>query len=241
MGSAQDLNYSKDALEFAVELGKLIAESGNILVYGAEKPYSSLSTNAAISANKNNGLTVGITDGKDKSIYGDFRPDILIPCGLEIGGGREFTLVLSCDVIIAISGGSGTLTEMAIAYQAGIPIIVVDKFGGWAKKLANKFFDSRKQKMENYLKELYLKSRIIVKKHDKINWHIINIGNIIIFSFVRYYNRLINNIFVCIHKLRKKFMIFILLARIDFNRNNAIIIFIINDKIYLTFNITIII
>ena len=145
MGSAQDLNYSKEALEFAVELGKLIAESGNILVYGAEKPYSSLSTNAAISANKNNGLTVGITGGKDKNIYGDFRPDILIPCGLEIGGGREFTLVLSCDVIIAISGGSGTLTEMAIAYQAGIPIITVDKFGGWAKKLSNKFFDQRKR------------------------------------------------------------------------------------------------
>ena len=53
--------------------------------------------------------------------------------------------MLSCDVIIAISGGSGTLTEMAIAYQAGIPIITVDKFGGWAKKLSNKFFDQRKR------------------------------------------------------------------------------------------------
>lgn len=145
MGSAQDLNYSKDAEDFAKKLGKLIAESGNILVYGAEKEYSSLSTNAAISASKNGGITIGITSGKDKSIFGDFRPTILIPCGLEIGGGREFTLVLSCDVIIAISGGSGTLTEMAIAYQAGIPIIVVDKFGGWAKKLANRFFDGRKR------------------------------------------------------------------------------------------------
>lgn len=145
MGSAADLNYENDALDFAKDLGKLIAKSGNILVYGAEKDYSSLSTNAAIEANKNGGLTVGVTGGKSKEIYGDFRPDIVINSGLEIGGGREFTLVLSCDVIIAISGGSGTLTEMAIAYQAGIPIITVSNFDGWAKSLSNSFFDDRKR------------------------------------------------------------------------------------------------
>ena len=143
MGSAQDLNYSKEAEKFAKELGKKIAETGNILVYGAEKEYSSLSTNAAMEASKNGGITVGITGGKDKNIYGPYRPTVLIPCGLGIGGGREFTLILSCDVIIAISGGSGTLTEIAIAYQAGIPIIVVDKFGGWAEKLADTYLDDR--------------------------------------------------------------------------------------------------
>ena len=78
-------------------------------------------------------------------MYGDFMPDVIIPCGLDIGGGREFTLVLTCDCIIAIGGGSGTLTEMTIAYQAGIPIIVIDKFNGWAKKLSNKFIDERKR------------------------------------------------------------------------------------------------
>lgn len=145
MGSAADLNYSEEALAFAKEVGRLVAESGNILVYGAEKEYSSLSTNAAISASENGGMTVGITGGKGKDVYGDFRPDVLIPCGLEIGGGREFTLVLSCDVIIAISGGSGTLTEMAIAYQAGIPIITVPNFEGWASKVSDTYIDDRKR------------------------------------------------------------------------------------------------
>ncbi len=37
MGSAADLNYSKEAENTAKELGKLIAQSGNILVYGAIK------------------------------------------------------------------------------------------------------------------------------------------------------------------------------------------------------------
>ena len=143
MGSAADLKYSDEALNFAKELGKLIAKSGNILVYGAEKEYTSLSTEAAKVATKNGGITIGVAGGKSKKVFGKFRPTVLINSGLEIGGGREFTLVLSCDVIIAISGGSGTLTEMAIAYQAGIPIIVVDRFGGWAKKLADKYVDDR--------------------------------------------------------------------------------------------------
>lgn len=145
MGSAADLNYSEDALKFAKKLGKLIAESGNILVYGAEKDYTSLSTEAAKVASSYDGITIGIAGGKSKNVYGEYRPTVLINSGLEIGGGREFNLVLSCDVIIAISGGSGTLTEMAIAYQAGIPIIVVDKFGGWADKLSNEFIDDRKR------------------------------------------------------------------------------------------------
>lgn len=143
MGSAADLKYSKEALKFSKELGKLIAESGNILVYGAESNYTSLSTEAAKSASKNSGITVGVAGGKSKNVYGKFRPTVLINSGLEIGGGREFNLVLSCDVIIAISGGSGTLTEMAIAYQAGIPIIVVDKFGGWSEELSNRYIDDR--------------------------------------------------------------------------------------------------
>lgn len=143
MGSAADLNYSEEALMFAKQLGREIAKSGNILVYGAEKTYTSLSTEAAKEASKNGGITVGVAGGKDKKVFGKFRPTILIFSGQEIGGGREFNLVLSCDAIIAIGGGSGTLTEIAIAYQAGIPIITVDRFGGWSKELSNLYLDER--------------------------------------------------------------------------------------------------
>lgn len=145
MGSAADLKYSKETLDFAKKLGELIAKSGNILVYGAEKDYTSLSTESAKEADKNGGITVGIAGGKDKKVYGKFRPTILINSGQEIGGGREFNLVLSTDVIIAIAGGSGTLTEIAIAYQAGIPIITVDAFGGWAENLSDSYLDERER------------------------------------------------------------------------------------------------
>ncbi len=144
MGSDADLNYSTETEDFAKQLGKIIALNDDILVYGAEKEMGSLSTLAAEAATNNGGITVGITYGKSKKIYGP-APTVLIPCGLEIGGGREFTLVLSCDVIIAISGGSGTLTEMAIAYQANIPIITITGFDGWSEKLSDKYFDNRKR------------------------------------------------------------------------------------------------
>lgn len=147
MGSAADLKYSKKAEKVAKEIGKLIAESGNILVYGAEKDCCSLSTLAAKSAKENGGTTLGVTYGKSKECWGgnEYMPTILLPCGLERGGGREFTLVLACDVIIALGGGSGTLNEMVVAYQANIPIVTYQTFKGWAKKLANKYIDDRQR------------------------------------------------------------------------------------------------
>jgi hypothetical protein len=64
---------------------------------------------------------------------------------MERGGGREFVLVNSCDVIIAVSGGSGTLTEIAIAYQSNIPMIVIKNTGGWSDKLSDTYLDNRKR------------------------------------------------------------------------------------------------
>ena len=146
MGSAADLKYNKTVKDLAEKLGKLIAQSGNITVYGAEKDYDSLSTSAARGAKNAGGLTVGITYGKGKDVWDkDGNTDILIVSGLERGGGREFVLVNSCDGIIAVSGGSGTMTEMLIAYQLNIPIVVMKGTGGWADKMAGQYFDDRKR------------------------------------------------------------------------------------------------
>ncbi len=148
MGSAQDLNYGDILRDLALELGREVARSGNIVVYGAEKDYDSLSTQAAKGAKQEGGTTVGVTYGKGKDIWEkEGFTDILIVTGLERGGGREFVLVNSCDAIIAISGGSGTLTEMAIAYQSNIPIVVMAETGGWAEKLGGTHIDSRNRVM----------------------------------------------------------------------------------------------
>ena len=146
MGSAADLKYSEYVEKTAFDVGKLVALSGNILIYGAEKDCDSLSTAASRGAKSVGGLTVGVTYGKGKDIWdtkGD--TDVIICSGLERGGGREFVLVNSCDVIIIISGGSGTLSESAIAYQLNIPIVALIGTGGWADKLADTYIDERKR------------------------------------------------------------------------------------------------
>lgn len=146
MGSAADLNYSKKIEQIAFDVGKLIAESGNVTVYGAEKDYDSLSTAASRGAKSAGGITIGVTYGKGKDIWDkNGNTDVIICTGLERGGGREFVLVNSCDAIIIVSGGSGTLTEAAIAYQSNIPIVAIIKTGGWADKLAGTYIDKRKR------------------------------------------------------------------------------------------------
>src|SRR3989344_6367369 len=146
MGSCADLKYSKRVEKLAFDVGQFIAQSGNITVYGAEKDYDSLSTAASRGAKRVGGLTVGITYGKGKDIWDKGgTTDVIISSGLERGGGREFVLVNSCDVIIIISGGSGTLNEAAIAYQLNIPIVAIAKTGGWSDKLADTYIDERKR------------------------------------------------------------------------------------------------
>ncbi|MAF34231.1 TIGR00725 family protein [Candidatus Woesearchaeota archaeon] len=145
MGSAADLKYTKEVEQIAERIGELIAEKGHITVYGAEKDTDSLSTAAARGAKKNDGLTVGVTYGKGKDIYDKDVTDVVVVTGMERGGAREFVLVNTCDVVIAVSGGSGTLTELAIAYQMNIPMVAVTGTGGWSEKLADQFIDGRER------------------------------------------------------------------------------------------------
>jgi uncharacterized protein (TIGR00725 family) len=141
MGSAADLKYSDAVRRLAEEVGREVAKAGCVLVFGAEKDYDSLSTAASRGARSEGGLTVGVTYGKGLEVFEE--ADVIITSGAERGGPRESVLVLSCDAIITISGGSGTLTEMVVAYQANIPIVAIVGTGGWSDKMAGQFFDAR--------------------------------------------------------------------------------------------------
>lgn len=144
MGSMADLKYTKKMEKLAEELGFWVAKNGAILIFGAEKDYDSLATAACRGSKRAGGLTVGVTYGKGLNIY-EKNADVVIATGLVRGGGRELTLSLSCDAIITISGGSGTLNEIAVAYQANIPVIILKGSGGWSDKLAGQYLDNRKK------------------------------------------------------------------------------------------------
>ena len=147
IGSCSDLHVSQAATRFARELGRLIAREKYTLVFGAEKDIGSLPTIAAASAKRSGGVTLGITYEKGLTLFSEDAASIVVATGLVRGGGRETTLMLSCDAVIAIAGGSGTLNEMCVAYQADVPVVTVSNFGGWSKKLAGTYLDIRKRSL----------------------------------------------------------------------------------------------
>ena len=63
----------------------------------------------------------------------------------DLGSMRNHLVIRSADLVIAISGGSGTLSEIAIAWQEGKPIAALATSGGWSEKLAGQSLDHRRE------------------------------------------------------------------------------------------------
>jgi uncharacterized protein (TIGR00725 family) len=65
-------------------------------------------------------LTVGILPGQDSSAA---NPWVDIPVVTGIGEARNVAVVKSAQVVIAIGGSYGTLSEIAYALKSNIPVI----------------------------------------------------------------------------------------------------------------------
>ncbi len=65
------------------------------------------------------GTTVGILPGSDRDEANEFV-DVAIPTGL--GEARNALVVRAADALIAVGGGHGTLSEIALALKAGKPV-----------------------------------------------------------------------------------------------------------------------
>ena len=66
--------------------------------------------------------------------------DVIIPTGLDA---YRNAMVANAEVVIAVGGGAGTLSELAFAWQFNRPIIAIGN-GGWAERLAGETLDHRK-------------------------------------------------------------------------------------------------
>lgn len=143
IGSMTDIGTNKKIQNLARQIGREVAQQKAVLLYSYEGDFESFSTIAAKEAEKWGGNTVTFLWGNQKQIKE--LPSIRVVTGQLRGGGREFSFISSCDGIIAIGGGSGTLMEFAMAYQANIPIIALENSGGWSDKLKNSFLDERKR------------------------------------------------------------------------------------------------
>jgi uncharacterized protein (TIGR00725 family) len=112
--------YDPDACRIAEEVGELLAQNGAIVVCGGLEGVMEAACKGAHSAS---GLTIGILPGLDRSEANDYV-DVAIPTGM--GEMRNALIVRASDVIIAISGEFGTLSEIAFALKTGVPVVGID-------------------------------------------------------------------------------------------------------------------
>jgi hypothetical protein len=110
-------NCTKEVEELAKELGKKLAKVVKYLCCGG----LSGTMKAVCSGFKaTGGVTIGIVPSYDKKDVNNFV-DIVIPTGLGLA--RNVLVVTSADVVVALPGEAGTLSEIAYCLQLGIPVI----------------------------------------------------------------------------------------------------------------------
>jgi len=115
---------TKDELTLAYETGQLVAAGGAILVCGG---LGGVMEGAARGAKSNGGVTVGILPGTEPSAANGY---IDVPLATGLGEMRNFLIVRVAQALIAIGGGIGTLTEIAVAQRTQKPVIGLhDSFG----------------------------------------------------------------------------------------------------------------
>jgi uncharacterized protein (TIGR00725 family) len=119
-------------LRKARDVGKEISSRGCFLVTGACPgiPYE-----AAKAAKESGGFTIGFSPASNlaehvrRYKYPEEYLDFIVFTGMGLKG-RNVPLVRSCDGIIVIDGGMGTLNEFTIAIDEGKTIGVLEGSGG---------------------------------------------------------------------------------------------------------------
>ncbi len=107
----------------AEAVGRGIAAAGAMLVCGGLGGVMAAACRGARAAG---GVTVGILPGGDA---GDANPDVIIPIATGLGEARNLIIVRTADVVIAVGGEYGTLSEIALARKIGR---VVVGLGTWS-------------------------------------------------------------------------------------------------------------
>jgi uncharacterized protein (TIGR00725 family) len=125
IGESEFSHAANEAL--AEETGRLIAAGGHVLVCGGLSGVMEAACRGARSAG---GQTIGILPGTDRA---EANPYVSVPVPTGLGQMRNVVIVLTADVLIAIGGGYGTLSEIGYALRCGKPVIGL---GTWEAKRA---------------------------------------------------------------------------------------------------------
>ncbi len=134
-----DVAPGEPAWEHALALGRRLVDRGFRVVCGGLGGVMEAACKGARASDAwRDGDTIGLLPGFDPAVA-NLYVDIAIATGLDIG---RNLLVANQDGVVAVGGGSGTLAELAYAWQFRRPIVAVGDMG-WAGELAGRRLDDR--------------------------------------------------------------------------------------------------
>ena len=108
-----------ELLALAEQVGRGLAEHGVIVVTGGLHGVMAAACRGASSAG---GMTVGLLPGDDRAA-GNQWLSVALPTGL--GELRNGLVVRAADVVVAVGGSWGTLSEVALAMRTGTPVVIL--------------------------------------------------------------------------------------------------------------------
>ncbi len=103
-------------IEDAEEVGRLLAATRAVVVCGGRGGVMAAASRGAAAAG---GTVLGMLPGDDRSDANEWVT-VAVPTGL--GELRNGLIVRTSDVMIAVGGAYGTLSEVALGLQAGVPV-----------------------------------------------------------------------------------------------------------------------
>ena len=107
----------RQALDTALEVGRLIARSGAVVVCGG---LGGVMEAASRGAREEGGLVIGILPGGSVA---DANPWVDVPIATGLGYTRNALVVMNADAVIAVDGEYGTLSEIAYGLIHGKTVV----------------------------------------------------------------------------------------------------------------------
>jgi uncharacterized protein (TIGR00725 family) len=106
----------------AEEVGRLLAAQGAVVVCGGLGGVMAAVSRGASAAG---GTVVGILPGTDRR---EADPNVTVALATGLGEIRNALVVRAADVVIAVGGAWGTLSEIAFAMRTGVPVVALDSW-----------------------------------------------------------------------------------------------------------------
>ena len=107
----------------AEAVGRALGAAGATVVCGG---LGGVMAAACRGARAGGGMTVGLLPGLDRD-EGNKWLDVAVPTGL--GEARNVLVVRAADVVVAVGGEFGTLSEIAFALKTGVPVVGLRSWG----------------------------------------------------------------------------------------------------------------